>query len=225
MAGKEEGPHPPSRTGMNIADIRKDYALRSLDEREVDPDPFRQFHAWLGEAIAAQVPEPTAMVLATVDAPGRPSARVMLLKALDERGFVFYTNYLSRKGEELATRPHAALAFFWKELERQVRIEGTVEKVSAAEADEYFASRPLGSRIGAWASTQSATIESRAWLEARVKAAETQHGDTPPRPPHWGGYRVIPSWLEFWQGRQSRLHDRIAYTLEGGRWKITRLSP
>ncbi|MCM2327424.1 MAG: pyridoxamine 5'-phosphate oxidase [Lysobacter sp.] len=210
---------------MNIADIRKDYALRRLDETDVDGDPFKQFHAWLEEALEAQVPEPTAMTLATVDTEGSPSARIMLLKALDGRGFVFYTNYESRKGQELAARPRAALTFFWKELERQVRVEGTVEKVSAAESDEYFASRPLGSRIGAWASTQSATIASRPWLEERVKAAETQHGDHPPRPPHWGGYRVLPDWLEFWQGRQSRLHDRIAYTREAGGWKISRLSP
>ena len=211
---------------MNIADIRKDYALRRLDESDVDADPFKQFHAWLREAIEAQVPEPTAMTLATAGASGRPAARIMLLKALDDRGFVFYTNYASRKGEELEARPAAALTFFWKELERQVRIEGAIEKVSAAESDEYFASRPLGSRIGAWASTQSATIESRQWLEARVKAAEAQHGESPPRPPHWGGYRVIPDWLEFWQGRQSRLHDRIAYTRgAGGGWQVTRLSP
>lgn len=210
---------------MNIADIRKDYALRRLDETDVDADPARQFHAWLKEALGAQVPEPTAMTLATVDEEGNPSARIMLLKALDERGFVFYTNYESRKGHDLAGRPRAALTFFWKELERQVRIEGAVEKVSATESDEYFASRPLGSRIGAWASTQSATIASRPWLEARVKAAQAQHGDNPPRPPHWGGFRVIPDWLEFWQGRQSRLHDRIAYTREAAGWVISRLSP
>ena len=210
---------------MNIADIRKDYALKRLDESDVDADPFKQFHAWLREALAAEVPEPTAMTLATVDDEGSPSARIMLLKALDERGFVFYTNYESRKGRELATRPRAALTFFWKELERQVRIEGSVEKVSAAESDEYFASRPLGSRIGAWASTQSATIASRPWLEARVKAAEAQYGESPPRPPHWGGFRVIPDWLEFWQGRQSRLHDRIAFTRESTGWVVSRLSP
>ena len=210
---------------MNIADIRKDYALKRLDESDVDADPFKQFHAWLKEALAAQVPEPTAMTLATADDEGSPSARIMLLKALDERGFVFYTNYESRKGRELATRPRAALTFFWKELERQVRIEGSVEKVSAAESDEYFASRPLGSRIGAWASTQSATIASRPWLEARVKAAEAQYGESPPRPPHWGGFRVLADWLEFWQGRQSRLHDRIAYTRESTGWVVSRLSP
>jgi pyridoxamine 5'-phosphate oxidase len=210
---------------MNIADIRKDYALKRLDESDVDADPFKQFHAWLREALAAEVPEPTAMTLATVDGEGSPSARIMLLKALDERGFVFYTNYESRKGRELAARPRACLTFFWKELERQVRIEGSVEKVSAAESDEYFASRPLGSRIGAWASTQSATIASRPWLEARVQAAQAQYGENPPRPPHWGGYRVIPDWIEFWQGRQSRLHDRIAFTREASGWVVSRLSP
>jgi pyridoxamine 5'-phosphate oxidase len=210
---------------MNIADLRKDYALKRLDETDVDADPFTQFHAWLAESIEAQVPEPTAMTLATADEQGSPSARIMLLKALDGRGFVFYTNYESRKGRQLAARPRAALTFFWKELERQVRIEGGIEKVSSAEADEYFASRPLGSRIGAWASTQSAEIASRQWLESRVKAAQAQYGDSPPRPPHWGGYRVVPEWLEFWQGRQSRLHDRIAYRREAGGWKIARLSP
>jgi len=210
---------------MKIAHLRKDYALRRLDETDVDADPSRQFHAWLAEALEAQVPEPTAMTLATVDDECNPSARIMLLKALDERGFVFYTNYESRKGHDLAARPRAALTFFWKELERQVRIEGAIEKVSAAESDEYFASRPLGSRIGAWASTQSATIASRPWLEARVKAAAAQYGDSPPRPPHWGGFRVIPDWLEFWQGRQSRLHDRIAYTREASGWVVSRLSP
>ena len=210
---------------MKIADIRSDYALKRLDETDVDADPFKQFHAWLAEALGAQVPEPTAMTLATVDEEGNPSARIMLLKALDERGFVFYTNYESRKGHELAARPRAALTFFWMELQRQVRIEGRVEKVSAAESDEYFAIRPLGSRIGAWASTQSAVIASRPWLEARVKAAEAQYGESPPRPPHWGGFRVIPDWLEFWQGRQSRLHDRIAYTREASGWVVSRLSP
>jgi pyridoxamine 5'-phosphate oxidase len=210
---------------MKIADIRSDYALKRLDENDVDPDPFKQFHAWLAEALEAKLPEPTAMTLATVDEEGSPSARIMLLKALDERGFVFYTNYESRKGHELAARPRAALTFFWMELQRQVRIEGRVEKVSAAESDEYFAIRPLGSRIGAWASTQSAVIASRPWLEARVKDAEAKYGDNPPRPPHWGGYRVLPDWLEFWQGRQSRLHDRLAYTREASGWKLERLSP
>jgi len=216
---------PDPETTMKIADLRNDYALKRLDETDVDADPFRQFQVWLAEALEAQVPEPTAMTLATVGAEGRPSARVMLLKALDERGFVFYTNYESRKGHQLAMRPRAALTFFWKELERQVRIEGSTEMVSAAESDEYFASRPHGSRIGAWASTQSAVIASRPWLEARVKAVETQYGDDPPRPPHWGGYRVLPDWIEFWQGRSNRLHDRIAYTRAGGSWTLARLSP
>jgi pyridoxamine 5'-phosphate oxidase len=210
---------------MDLAALRNDYALRSLDESDVDPDPFRQFHAWMGEAIEAQVPEPTAMTLATVDASGRPSARIMLLKGLDERGFVFYTNYASRKGEQLAASPRAALVFFWKELERQVRVEGAVEKVSARESDEYFGVRPLGSRIGAWASTQSAVIESRGWLEARVQEAAARYGENPPRPPHWGGYRGIPEVLEFWQGRRSRLHDRIAYARAGSGWNRSRLSP
>jgi pyridoxamine 5'-phosphate oxidase len=165
------------------------------------------------------------MTLATADASGRPSARIMLLKGLDERGFVFYTNYASRKGGELGDGSRAALVFFWKELERQVRIEGTVEKVSAAESDDYYAVRPLGSRIGAWASTQSAVIESRGWLEARVKEAEAAYGENPPRPPHWGGYRVLPESLEFWQGRRSRLHDRIAYARSETGWARKRLSP
>jgi pyridoxamine 5'-phosphate oxidase len=210
---------------MDLASLRNDYALRSLDESDVDADPFRQFHAWMREAIEAQVPEPTAMTLATVDATGRPSARIMLLKGLDERGFVFYTNYASRKGGEFAANPRAALVFFWKELERQVRIEGSVEKVSAAESDEYYGMRPLGSRIGAWASTQSAVIASRGWLEARVKEAETTYGENPPRPPNWGGYRVVPEVLEFWQGRRSRLHDRIVYARAGAGWSRSRLSP
>lgn len=210
---------------MNIADIRKDYALRRLEESDADADPLRQFRQWLDEAIRAEVPEPTAMTLATADAAGRPSARVVLLKGVDERGFVFFTNYESRKGIELATRPHAALVFFWKELERQVRIEGDIEKVSAADNDAYYRSRPLGSRIGAWASPQSQPIESREWLEARVREAEAKHGENPQRPSHWGGYRLVPDALEFWQGRQSRLHDRIAYKRQASVWARTRLAP
>jgi pyridoxamine 5'-phosphate oxidase len=210
---------------MDLAALRNDYALRSLDESDVDADPFRQFHAWMKEAIEAQVPEPTAMTLATVDATGRPAARIMLLKGLDDRGFVFYTNYASRKGGELGACPRAALVFFWKELERQVRVEGPVERVTAAESDEYYGVRPLGSRIGAWASPQSAVIASRGWLEARVREAEAKYGDDPPRPPHWGGYRVVPEALEFWQGRRSRLHDRIAYARSGSGWTRSRLSP
>jgi len=211
---------------MKIADLRNDYALKSLDEGDVNRDPFAQFHAWLGEAIEAEVPEPTAMTLSTVDASGRPSARVMLLKGLDERGFVFFTNYESRKGGALAARPQAALTFFWKELERQVRVEGVVEKVSAAESDEYYKVRPLGSRIGAWASPQSRAIENRAWLERRVEEMARVHGEDPARPAHWGGYRVVPDYLEFWQGRLSRLHDRIVFAREGqGDWRIGRIAP
>ncbi len=210
---------------LRLADLRKEYALETLDESAVDSDPMRQFNAWMEEALRAQVSEPTAMTLATVDARGRPSARIVLLKGADPRGFVFFTNYASRKGRELAARPAAALTFFWHELERQVRIEGAVEKVTAAESEAYFASRPLGSRIGAWASPQSERIESRAWLEARWARLADEYGEKPPCPPHWGGYRLLPDFLEFWQGRQSRLHDRIAYTRGAGGWKVARLAP
>lgn len=210
---------------LDLAGIRKDYALKSLDESQVDADPLAQFRAWMAEALAAKVPEPTAMNVATIDGRGRPAGRVCLLKELDARGFVFYTNYASRKGRELAAHPVAALTFFWKELERQVRIEGTVEQVSAAESDAYYRQRPLGSRIGAWASPQSEPMPDRAWLEARWTSLAQQHGEDPQRPAHWGGYRVIPDYLEFWQGRASRLHDRIAYGLAGGAWRISRLAP
>jgi pyridoxamine 5'-phosphate oxidase len=209
----------------DLAGLRSDYALKTLEEAGVDRDPLRQFGVWMVEAIHAQVPEPTAMSLATVGADGRPAGRIVLLKGVDPRGFVFYTNYASRKGRELEANPLAALTFLWKELERQVRIEGTVEKVSGAESDEYFATRPLGSRVGAWASPQSEVIADRAWLERRWAELATQHGEQPPRPPHWGGYRVRPDYLEFWQGRRSRLHDRVAYTREADGWKIARLAP
>ncbi len=215
----------PEAAAPNLAELRNEYARETLDEGQVDRDPMKQFDAWMAEAIRAEVPEPTAMTLATVDARGRPAARVVLLKGADVRGFVFYTNYQSRKGRELGVNPHAALTFMWKELERQVRIEGVAEKVSLEESHAYYATRPLGSRIGAWASPQSDVIESRTWLETRWEELGKQHGESPPCPPHWGGYRVVPSYLEFWQGRRSRLHDRIAYTRVGGAWKIARLAP
>lgn len=217
--------NPVAEAAPDLAQLRNDYALKSLDERDVDADPMKQFGVWMVEAIHAQAPEPTAMTLATASAKGRPAARIVLLKGVDPRGFVFYTNYASRKGRELAANPQAALTFLWKELERQVRIEGSVEKVSTAESNAYYATRPLGSRIGAWASPQSETIENRAWLEKRWEELGRQHGENPPLPPNWGGYRVIPDYLEFWQGRRSRLHDRIAYTRSGNAWKIARLAP
>ena len=210
---------------MNLADLRNEYSREMLDEASIDRDPVRQFQAWMQEAINAQVPEPTAMTLSTIGAKGRPSGRIVLLKGADARGFVFFTNYGSRKGRELAANPAAALTFMWKELERQVRIEGAAEKVSAEESGAYYATRPLGSRIGAWASPQSETIANRAWLESRWEQLAKEYGESPACPPHWGGYRVVPDYFEFWQGRRSRLHDRIAFSREGHEWTIARLAP
>lgn len=211
----------------SIADIRRDYSLKTLLETEVADNPFLQFGDWWQQAIESEIDEVNAMTLATASLEGVPSARIVLLKAYDEKGFVFFTNYESAKGQELAENPKASLLFFWKELERQVRITGLVEKVSTAENDEYFLSRPTGSQVGAWASPQSHVIENRSWLENRVKELDVKFKTEPlTRPAHWGGYRVKPVIIEFWQGRSSRLHDRIQYTLQdNGGWKIERLAP
>ncbi|MEH2248810.1 pyridoxamine 5'-phosphate oxidase [Nostoc sp.] len=210
-----------------IADLRKDYTLEGLSELEVDLNPFIQFKKWFDQALAAQLPEPNAMTIATATPDGKPSARMVLLKDFDERGFVLFTNYNSHKGQELAENPQAALVFWWAELERQVRISGYVEKVSETESDHYFHSRPANSRLGAWVSNQSEVIESREVLERRLQAFKSKYENAEiPRPPHWGGLRVIPTEIEFWQGRSSRLHDRLFYSrLDNGTWKIERLSP
>jgi pyridoxamine 5'-phosphate oxidase len=210
---------------MDIADLRKSYERDALDETASATDPMAQFGHWFEQALGAQLPEPNAMTLATVAADGRPSTRVVLIKGFDERGVVWYTNYDSRKGRELAHNPAAALQFHWVELERVVRIEGRVEKTSADESDAYYKTRPLDSRLGAWASPQSQVIGSRAMLVAGAAKAAAQYALHPPRPPHWGGYRLVPDCWEFWQGRKSRLHDRLRYRLEGGSWVRERLAP
>lgn len=211
---------------LSIADLRKDYALQSLSEVDIDPDPFKQFQIWFDQAVIAQLPEPNAMTLATASHNGTPDARIVLLKGFDGRGFVFYTNYESQKGQELAENPQAALVFWWAELERQIRIAGVVEKVSAVESDTYFHSRPIASQLGAWTSNQSQVIPNRAYLEQRLQEL-TQHYQNQdiPRPPHWGGYRVTPQTIEFWQGRKSRLHDRLRYQKQQAGWRVDRLSP
>jgi pyridoxamine 5'-phosphate oxidase len=209
----------------NIADLRRSYERAELDERASDANPLKQFELWFQQALEAQLAEPNAMTLATVGAGGRPSTRVVLIKGFDARGIVWYTNYDSRKGRELAANPFAALQFHWVELERVVRIEGRVDKVSDEESDVYFRSRPLDSRIGAWASPQSQVIASRATLVGNVAKVSAQYLLNPPRPPNWGGYRLAPDAWEFWQGRKSRLHDRLRYRLEGGEWVRERLAP
>jgi len=211
---------------MSIADIRQNYQQGALLESDAPASPLELFGAWFDRAVSERLPDPNAMTLATVDERGRPAARTVLLKGYDERGFVFYTNYHSRKGRDLAHVPYASLLFFWPAHERQVRIEGRVERTSEEESDAYFHSRPLGSRIGAWVSEQSTEIPNREVLREREQRLRAELGEHPPRPPHWGGYRVVPDAIEFWQGRPSRLHDRLLYrpVPEGG-WRIVRLAP
>lgn len=210
----------------DLAQMRKSYEQAELDEAQVAPEPIDQFHRWFDEAVRARALEPNAMTVATVGADGRPSTRVLLLKGADAQGLVWFTNYDSRKSQDLAQNPFAAMQFFWGELERVVRIEGRVERVSDAESDGYYRSRPLGSRIGAWVSPQSQVLASRAELEAAWARRQAELGDDPPRPPNWGGFRLVPDRWEFWQGRPSRLHDRIAYVRQtDGSWLRQRLAP
>src|SRR6185312_10888433 len=210
---------------MDLAGLRRDYARESLSERDVAADPIAQFEKWFAQAQGAGSVEPNAMTLATSTPDGHPSARIVLLKSVDASGFVFFTDYRSRKGAELESNPHVSLCFWWGELQRQVRVTGTVARASREESDAYYRTRPHGSRIGAWASHQSAPLASREPLEREVQRLEQQYPADVPLPPHWGGYRVTPETVEFWQGRPSRLHDRIVYTREAGRWRIGRLSP
>ena len=209
-----------------IANLRREYSIQTLEEEKIAAHPVEQFETWWAQALQSEIVEPNAMTLATASCDGMPSARIVLLKDFDKNGFVFFTNYKSYKGEQLAENPKACLVFFWKELERQVRIVGLVSKLGTAQNDEYFSLRPEGSRLGAIASPQSQVIENRKWLDERYKALVNENNTSIQRPPHWGGYLVQPVIIEFWQGRQSRLHDRIQYTLEeSGNWKIERLAP
>ena len=210
---------------MNIADLRQEYMRAGLSETQADADPLRQFERWFEDALRAKLPLPNAMTLATVSAAGAPSARIVLLKGVEQGGFVFYTNYLSRKGRELERSARACLLLLWSDLERQVRVDGVVQKVTTAESDAYYATRPLGARLSAWASSQSEKVDSRKVLETSMEDTKRRYGDAPPRPPHWGGYRVIPEEIEFWQGRADRLHDRLVYRRKGDSWAIERLSP
>jgi pyridoxamine 5'-phosphate oxidase len=208
-----------------LADLRRDFAASGLDESQAAADPFDQFSAWMNDALAADIIDPNAMTLSTVGEDGRPSARVVLLKFFDKTGFAFFTNYESKKGRDLAANPFAVLHFFWPQLDRQVAVYGSVTRTSREESEKYFRSRPLESRLGAWASNQSRTLRSRDELEQRVEEFREKFGDEVPLPPFWGGFRLTPTKFEFWQGRQNRLHDRLCYELTDGQWAILRLSP
>jgi pyridoxamine 5'-phosphate oxidase len=210
---------------MNLASLRQEYMRAGLSESDADRDPMRQFERWFEDALRAKLPLPNAMTLATASRDGTPSARVVLLKGVERGGFVFFTNYASRKARELDARPQACLVFMWSDLERQVRITGAVEKVAAADSDAYFVTRPAGARLSAWASEQSETVASRSVLEKAAAEAKARFGDSPPRPPHWGGYRLAPQCLEFWQGRPDRLHDRLVYRKQAAGWSLQRLAP